>query len=280
MRRLPSRCRPTRGAFDLASVEAAGADLHLDDLAFRSDDARDLQIRLPGASRLVVGVRDVVAERHALAAGVAPAAIDSHGLFLHQFDARHFSAIALAVTGLENACVATGPLGIARTDLLKELVGRFTLLDVTTGQAPRVQRSGRRVFPLEVGPSSDPGGCVASGPWPSTIPGWSVTEVDAGRARLLLDDRDGLLRAALHGLQPPTQDFRVELSTPWGQAWVFGPEDASQRVTGSAGDLCLLATQRVHRADTDLVATGADADLWLRIAQCFAGPPGPGRARR
>ena len=60
--------------------------------------------------------------------------------------------------------------------------------------------------------------------------------------------------------------------------WAFGPEDAEQTVTGSALDLCLLATQRINRADTDLVATGPDADRWLDIAQCFAGPPGEGTA--
>lgn len=36
-------------------------------------------------------------------------------------------------------------------------------------------------------------------------------------------------------------------------------------------------TQRVHRTDTDLTATGPDADRWLDIAQAFAGPAGPGR---
>jgi len=36
----------------------------------------------------------------------------------------------------------------------------------------------------------------------------------------------------------------------------------------------------VHRADTGLVAVGADASRWLDIAQCFAGPPGEGRAAR
>ena len=50
-----------------------------------------------------------------------------------------------------------------------------------------------------------------------------------------------------------------------------------RRSTGSAYDFCLLVTQRVHRADTDLVAVGADAEHWLDIAQAFAGPPGPGR---
>jgi len=51
-------------------------------------------------------------------------------------------------------------------------------------------------------------------------------------------------------------------------------------VTGPAYDFCLLVTQRVNRADTSLVATGRDANLWLNIAQAFAGPPGEGREPR
>ena len=84
----------------------------------------------------------------------------------------------------------------------------------------------------------------------------------------------------VHGLQPPVEPFRVDLVAPSGEVWSFGPEDAAQTVTGPAGDLCRLATQRVHRADTALVASGPDADRWLDVAQCFAGPPGEGRAPR
>ncbi|UUZ61252.1 maleylpyruvate isomerase family mycothiol-dependent enzyme [Nocardioides sp. B-3] len=80
-------------------------------------------------------------------------------------------------------------------------------------------------------------------------------------------------------LTPPGAEFRIDLVSPGGDVWAFGPEDAEQTVTGSALDLCLLATQRINRADTDLVATGADADTWLDIAQCFAGPPGEGRSK-
>jgi uncharacterized protein (TIGR03084 family) len=79
-------------------------------------------------------------------------------------------------------------------------------------------------------------------------------------------------------LPPPGEPFRVELTGPAGERWTWGPEDAAQRVTGPALDLCLLATQRIHRADTALTATGPDADRWLDIAQAFAGPPGVGRA--
>jgi uncharacterized protein (TIGR03084 family) len=81
-----------------------------------------------------------------------------------------------------------------------------------------------------------------------------------------------------HGLDAPAGEFRIDLVAPDGDVWTFGPEDAAQTVTGSALDLCLLATQRINRADTDLVASGADAEKWLDIAQCFAGPPGEGRS--
>jgi uncharacterized protein (TIGR03084 family) len=75
----------------------------------------------------------------------------------------------------------------------------------------------------------------------------------------------------------PTGEFRVELTAPSGALWVWGPEDAAQSVRGPAYDFCLLVTQRVHRADTALVAEGLDAERWLEIAQAFAGPPGAGR---
>ncbi len=82
---------------------------------------------------------------------------------------------------------------------------------------------------------------------------------------------------AMHELEAPTSEVRVELIAPDGDSWAWGPQDAEQRVTGSALDFCLLAVQRVHREDTDLVATGADADGWLDVIQAFAGPPGAKR---
>jgi len=82
-----------------------------------------------------------------------------------------------------------------------------------------------------------------------------------------------------NGVQPPTEEFRVELVAPDGAGtWGWGPEDAAQRVTGPALDFCLRVTQRRHRADLALQAVGADADRWLDLAQAFAGPPGPGRS--
>lgn len=81
----------------------------------------------------------------------------------------------------------------------------------------------------------------------------------------------------VHGLPTPFEEFRVELRAPSGESWTYGPEDATDRVTGPALDFCLLVTQRAHRADLALRAEGPDADRWLDVAQAFAGPPGGGR---
>lgn len=85
---------------------------------------------------------------------------------------------------------------------------------------------------------------------------------------------------SVHGLDAPSEEFRVQLTAPSGDLWTYGPDDAAQTLQGSAWDFCLLVTQRVNRADTDLVARGRDANEWLSIAQAFAGPPGPGREPR
>jgi uncharacterized protein (TIGR03084 family) len=80
-----------------------------------------------------------------------------------------------------------------------------------------------------------------------------------------------------HGRRPPDAPVRVELTGPSGEPWAYGPIDAADRLVGPALDFCLLVTQRRHRADLSLVATGPVANEWLDVAQAFAGPPGVGR---
>lgn len=82
---------------------------------------------------------------------------------------------------------------------------------------------------------------------------------------------------AAHGRAVPTAPVRIDLTAPDGATWSHGPAGATDRVTGPALDFCLLVTQRRHRADLALTATGPVADEWLDVAQAFAGPPGPGR---
>ncbi|MFG3557388.1 TIGR03084 family metal-binding protein [Micromonospora sp. NPDC047557] len=83
---------------------------------------------------------------------------------------------------------------------------------------------------------------------------------------------------AAHGREAPATPVRVELVGPGGDIWTWGPADAADRLSGPARDFCLLVTQRRHRADLALVATGPIADEWLDVAQAFAGPSGAGRA--
>ena len=82
------------------------------------------------------------------------------------------------------------------------------------------------------------------------------------------------------GEEPPAAQFRIELDSPSGETWTYGPEDAEQRVTGAAWDFAVLVTQRGHRDDLDVKADGAEAGHWLDIAQAFAGPSGNGREPR
>jgi uncharacterized protein (TIGR03084 family) len=110
--------------------------------------------------------------------------------------------------------------------------------------------------------------------------GADVEDTDRIRHVAHLGVRTRNFAFSVHGLQPPAEEFRIDLASPSGDVWSWGPEDAAQTLTGSAGDFCRLVTQRVHRADTDLVANGADVDRWLDVAQAFAGQPGEGRAPR
>ncbi|MEX2392949.1 MAG: TIGR03084 family metal-binding protein [Actinomycetota bacterium] len=78
-------------------------------------------------------------------------------------------------------------------------------------------------------------------------------------------------------LDLPTEPIHVSVTSPSGEEWTWGPDDATNRVSGTSLDLALVVTQRRHRHDTDLKAEGDIANKWLDIAQAFAGPPGPGR---
>jgi enediyne biosynthesis protein E11 len=92
---------------------------------------------------------------------------------------------------------------------------------------------------------------------------WRPTDRIRHVAWLGLKTRDFAM--ANNGQAPPSGEFRVELISPSGAVWAWGPEGAAQRVSGPAADFCLLVTKWRHRAD-----------LALR-AQAYAGPPSAGR---
>jgi len=78
------------------------------------------------------------------------------------------------------------------------------------------------------------------------------------------------------GLAVPEQQVRVELKSPGGEDWCWGPEDSRERIIGRAEDFCLVVVQRRHYRDTGLAYEGPVAEKWLTVAQAFAGPPAEG----
>ncbi|MFC6715273.1 TIGR03084 family metal-binding protein [Branchiibius cervicis] len=78
---------------------------------------------------------------------------------------------------------------------------------------------------------------------------------------------------AINDLPLPAAEPLVELTAPSGELWVWGPQDATDRITGPAEDFCLAVTQRRELPDLALAATPGVATEWLTIAQAFAGAP-------
>ncbi len=74
----------------------------------------------------------------------------------------------------------------------------------------------------------------------------------------------------------PEADVRLDLTSPSGEQWTYGPDGATDVVAGSAEDFCLVVTQRRHVDATGLTTTGDAARDWMLIAQAYAGPPTDG----
>jgi len=81
----------------------------------------------------------------------------------------------------------------------------------------------------------------------------------------------------LREMKVPDSPVRVEITSPSGELWTWGAEEAKDIVRGPAEDFCLVVVQRRNLADTRLVIKGAIARQWLSIAQTYAGLPGAGR---
>ncbi|SEF33356.1 TIGR03084 family protein [Amycolatopsis pretoriensis] len=69
-----------------------------------------------------------------------------------------------------------------------------------------------------------------------------------------------------HQRTPPGQ-FRFELTAPSGTRWDFGPEEATDRVTGPAEDFCLLVTGRRHAEELALEFSGEHTAEWLELLE-------------
>ncbi len=65
------------------------------------------------------------------------------------------------------------------------------------------------------------------------------------------------------------------LTSPSGEIWTYGEDQADNRIEGAAEEFCQVVTQVRNIADTGLAVRGANATAWMEQAQCFAGPPQP-----
>jgi uncharacterized protein (TIGR03084 family) len=73
--------------------------------------------------------------------------------------------------------------------------------------------------------------------------------------------------------EPPGPMPKLRLFAPSGAVWEYGEPSESGMISGSATEFCKVVTQCRNIADTALEVTGEVAHQWMRIAQCFAGPP-------
>ena len=96
---------------------------------------------------------------------------------------------------------------------------------------------------------------------------------DGGRLRHIAWICTGAVPYALGvaGVEAPEgHTLRVEVTGPDGELWTYGPGDATDRITGPAGQWCRLAVQRITLDQaTDLHADGPLAELALRHARAF-----------
>jgi uncharacterized protein (TIGR03084 family) len=69
--------------------------------------------------------------------------------------------------------------------------------------------------------------------------------------------------------EPPPPPIRVEVTLPSGETWSNGPEDASDRITGSATELACVLVQRRRADQTSLQGEGDGALTALRVARAF-----------
>jgi len=72
------------------------------------------------------------------------------------------------------------------------------------------------------------------------------------------------------GRAMPPGDLRVELEAPDGSTWALGPEDADNRITGTALEYCRVGVQRMPLSEaTTLKAEGELAHAALEVARAF-----------
>jgi len=77
-------------------------------------------------------------------------------------------------------------------------------------------------------------------------------------------------RRARREMPAPLDQLRLELTSPSGQSWAFGPDDAPNVVRGPAGQWARVAVQRMRPAEArGLSADGALAKQAIEVARAF-----------
>lgn len=76
-----------------------------------------------------------------------------------------------------------------------------------------------------------------------------------------------------NGLTPPADPLRVELTSPAGELWAWGPESALSIVRADAYEFCKVVTRRVPVAESSVVTEGPHALEWMEFAQPWIEPP-------
>jgi uncharacterized protein (TIGR03084 family) len=74
---------------------------------------------------------------------------------------------------------------------------------------------------------------------------------------------------AVAGRPEPPSVF-LDLASPGGSQWRFGPDDAGCRVSGSAGDFCRVAARRRAPDSVSLEASGDRAGEVLELVRTYA----------
>lgn len=74
-------------------------------------------------------------------------------------------------------------------------------------------------------------------------------------------------------LEAPEPAPFVQLTAPSGVVWEWNAPQSAVCVKGRAVEFAQVVTQVRSIDDTSLQVSGAAAESWMRIAQCFAGPP-------
>jgi uncharacterized protein (TIGR03084 family) len=71
------------------------------------------------------------------------------------------------------------------------------------------------------------------------------------------------------GQDKPPEPIRVELTLPSGATWSTGPENAADRITGSASEYCRVFVHRRRPADTSLMVEGDAAHRAMSVARAY-----------